>query len=139
MVRVPDQKIGAAITHCGIGFSVSNTTESISFRWQSQTRCQRVLLTAILPVHPAACDFQLILAQMQERHPTQSSNDQEFLVATFTAAIEGFNLAKEIMNVPFAKAAFGSVSIILGMIRVRRGLLGSFCLTTQARIGFDAR
>jgi hypothetical protein len=36
-----------------------------------------------------------------------------------STAIEGFNLAKEVVNIAPAKAAFGSVSIILTMIRVR--------------------
>lgn len=55
----------------------------------------------------------------------QRSNDQDHSTFALNTAIEGFNLAKEVMNIAPAKAAFGSVSIILTMIRVRSSRLQS--------------
>lgn len=58
---------------------------------------------------------------MQGSSKPQRSNDQDNLTSALSTAIEGFNLAKEVMNIAPAKAAFGSVSIILTMVRVRCG------------------
>jgi len=61
----------------------------------------------------------------------RNSNDQNHLIATLNTAIEGFNLAKGVMNIALAKAAFGSVSIILTAIRVRCGCSQSLVLTLR--------
>ena len=55
----------------------------------------------------------------------QKSNDRDHLTSALSTAIEGFNLAKEVINITPAKAAFGSVTIILTMIRVRSSPLQS--------------
>lgn len=55
----------------------------------------------------------------------QKSNDRDHLTSALSTAIEGFNLAKEVINIAPAKAAFGSVTIILTMIRVRSSPLQS--------------
>ena len=55
---------------------------------------------------------------MEESSQPQSPDSQDHLVSALSTAIEGFNLAKEVMSIAPAKAAFGSVSVILTMIRV---------------------
>jgi len=63
----------------------------------------------------------------------QRSNDRDHSTSALNTAIEGFNLAKEVINIAPAKAAFGSVSIILTMIRVRSSRLQS-ALTTLKHV-----
>ena len=49
---------------------------------------------------------------------SQRSKRQDVALSTLNAAIEAMNLAKEVSSVTPAKAIFGSVSVILAMIRV---------------------
>ena len=49
---------------------------------------------------------------------SQRPNEREGVISALNAAIETLNLAKEISTITPAKAVFGSVSVILGMIRV---------------------
>ena len=49
----------------------------------------------------------------------QGPKRQENVLSLLNAAIEAMNLAKEVSSPTPAKAVFGSVSIILTMIRVR--------------------
>ena len=49
---------------------------------------------------------------------SQRPNEQEGVISALNAAIETLNLAKEISSITPAKAVFGSVSVILAMIRV---------------------
>jgi len=46
-------------------------------------------------------------------------NRRDGVLSTLNVAIEAMNLAKEISSVTPAKAVFGSVSVLLTMIRVR--------------------
>ena len=80
---------------------------------------QRVCLVA--PLLPTISNSQFILVPMQGGSRLQRPNDLDDLNSALSTAIEGFNLAKEVMNIAPAKAAFGSVSIILAMVRVRCG------------------
>jgi hypothetical protein len=48
---------------------------------------------------------------------------RENVISSLNVAIETLNLAKEISTIPPAKAVFGSVSIILTMIKVDLFLL----------------
>ena len=50
---------------------------------------------------------------------SQQPKEREKTLSTLNALIEGLNLAKEIATIAPAKAAFGSVSVLLAMIRVR--------------------
>jgi hypothetical protein len=43
---------------------------------------------------------------------------RENALATLNIAIEGLNLTKEVLSITPAKAVFGSVSVVLVMIRV---------------------
>ena len=43
---------------------------------------------------------------------------QDGVLSALNVAIEGLNLAKEISSVTPAKAVFGSVSVLLAMIRI---------------------
>ena len=57
---------------------------------------------------------------------TMNANPQEYqkrdgIVSTLNGGIEALNLAKEVLSITPAKAALGSASILLAMIRV--GLL----------------
>ena len=49
---------------------------------------------------------------------SQQPKGRESKISTLNTAIEGLNLAKEVSGVMPAKAVFGSVSVILTMIRV---------------------
>jgi len=49
---------------------------------------------------------------------SQQPKGQESKISALNAAIEALNLAKELSSVSPAKAVFGSVSVILTMIRV---------------------
>ena len=66
---------------------------------------------------------------MRGYHRPQSPKDQDHWVSALSTAIEGFNLAKEVVNIAPAKVAFGSVAIILAMIRVRSDCPQSFVST----------
>ena len=49
---------------------------------------------------------------------SQRPNEREGVISGLNAAIETLNLAKEISSITPAKAVFGSVSVILVIIRV---------------------
>jgi hypothetical protein len=49
---------------------------------------------------------------------SQRSKRQDATLSTLNVAIEAMNLAKEVSSMTPAKAIFGSVSVILAMIRV---------------------
>jgi len=49
---------------------------------------------------------------------SQQPKGQESKISALNTAIEALNLAKEVSSVTPAKAVFGSVSVILTMIRV---------------------
>ena len=49
---------------------------------------------------------------------SQQSKGRDGVLSTLNMAIDGLNFAKEIVDVTPAKAAFGSVAILLTMIRV---------------------
>ena len=48
----------------------------------------------------------------------QRPKEREGVISALNAAIETLNLAKEISSITPAKAVFGSVSVILAVIRV---------------------
>jgi len=50
---------------------------------------------------------------------SQGPKRREVAVSSLNAAIDALNLVKEAMDMTPIKAAFGSVSVILTMIRVR--------------------
>jgi len=50
---------------------------------------------------------------------SQRPKEREGVLSSLNVAIEGLNLAKEVAGIAPAKAAFGSVSILLTMVRVR--------------------
>ena len=50
---------------------------------------------------------------------TQRPKGRDGIVSSLNMAIDGLNLAKELSSVTPAKAVFGSVGILLTMIRVR--------------------
>ena len=50
---------------------------------------------------------------------TQRPKGRDGVVSSLNMAIDGLNLAKELSSVTPAKAVFGSVGILLTMIRVR--------------------
>ena len=49
---------------------------------------------------------------------SQRPKGQGGAISALNGAIEALNLAKEVSSVPLAKAVFGSVSVVLAMIRV---------------------
>ena len=56
---------------------------------------------------------------------SQRQGGSDSLLSALDVAIEALNLAKEISGITPAKAAFGSVSVLLAMIRVRPPTLRS--------------
>jgi len=50
---------------------------------------------------------------------SQQPKGRDGALSTLNVAIEAMNLAKEVSSITPAKAVFGSVSILLTMIRVR--------------------
>ena len=59
---------------------------------------------------------------------SQRPKEREGVLSALNAAIEVLNLAKEVSSATPAKAIFGSVSIILAMIRV--SIVLDFCCLT---------
>jgi len=57
---------------------------------------------------------------------SQQPKEREGVISALNVAIEGMNLAKEISSITPAKAVFGSVNVVLVMIKVGF-LLQSFC------------
>lgn len=51
-------------------------------------------------------------------NPQRSGEGRETTISALNAAIEAMNLAKEVSSITPAKAAFGSVSFILAMVKV---------------------
>ena len=49
---------------------------------------------------------------------SQQPKGRDGVLSTLNLAIDGLNLAKEVSSVTPAKAAFGTVAILLAMIRV---------------------
>jgi hypothetical protein len=49
---------------------------------------------------------------------TKPQRRQDFTLSSLNVAIEAMNLAKEIASITPAKAVFGSVSVVLAMIKV---------------------
>ena len=60
---------------------------------------------------------------------SQQPKEREGVIAVLNAAIEAMNLAKELSSITPAKPVFGSVSVVLAMIRV-----GFFCRTFVDRL-----
>ena len=50
---------------------------------------------------------------------SQRPKDREGVISLLSTTIEALNLAKEISSITPAKAAFGSVSVLLTMVKVR--------------------
>ena len=61
------------------------------------------------------------------------------VLSTLNLAIDGLNLAKEVASVTPAKAAFGTVAILLTMIRVNPVLSCNEILYTHASPGHDGQ
>ena len=67
---------------------------------------------------------------------SQQSEGREDVISTLNGFIEVLNLAKEVVSIPGAKAVFGSVSVILAMIRVSR-LLTFCCIDYKLKYAQD--
>ena len=59
---------------------------------------------------------------------SQRPKGRDGIISTLNLTIEAMNLAKEVSSVTPAKAVFGSVSVLLTMIKVRSLL---FCCRTS--------
>jgi len=66
---------------------------------------------------------------------SQRPKGQESNISALNAAIEGLNLAKELSTIMPAKAVFGSVSVILTMIRVSSLLSSVGRIQTEVHLG----
>jgi len=68
---------------------------------------------------------------------SQQSNRRDVALSSLNAAVQAVNLAKELSSVTPAKAVFGTVSVILTMIRVS---FHPFCverLWDEMDLGYD--
>jgi len=70
---------------------------------------------------------------------TQRPKDREGAISALNAAVEVLNIIKEVASVTPAKAAFGSVSVLLTMIRVCLALLCSDGLQVHKSPGLDGQ
>jgi len=68
---------------------------------------------------------------------SQRQKGRDGALSSLNVAIDGLNLAKEISSITPAKAVFGSVAIILTMIRVSFLLFYDGIPQAHARPGFD--
>jgi len=68
---------------------------------------------------------------------TQQPRGREGAISALNAAIEALNLMKEVASVTPAKAAFGSVSVLLTMIKVCPVLLCNDGLQAHKYTGLD--
>ena len=68
---------------------------------------------------------------------SQQPKRRDNVLSTLSMTIEVLNLAKEASSITPAKAAFGSVSIILAMIRVRSSIFHSDRFRPHIRVGFN--
>jgi hypothetical protein len=69
---------------------------------------------------------------------TQGPKGRDGVLSTLNVVIEALSLAKEVSSITPAKAAFGSVSVLLTMIRVRF-LPRVDRLRADVYTGFDAQ
>ena len=69
----------------------------------------------------------------------QPPKGQGGVLSSLNMAIDGLNLAKEVASVTPAKAVFGSVSILLTMIRVSFLLFRDEKLQTHTLPGYDGQ
>ena len=68
----------------------------------------------------------------------QEPEEREDITSALNAAVEAMNLAKEVSSITPAKAVFGSVSVILAMIRVSPPL-STGRLQTEMHLGRDGQ
>jgi len=68
---------------------------------------------------------------------SQRQKGREGAIPALNAAIETMNLAKELSSITPAKVVFGSVGVILTMIRVRFLLLCVGRLQAEMHLGLD--
>jgi len=68
---------------------------------------------------------------------SQRPKDREGVISLLNATIEALNLAKEISSITPAKAAFGSVSVLLTMVKVRLLLFCNDLLQVHTSPGQD--
>lgn len=69
----------------------------------------------------------------------KQSKEREGTVSALNAAIEVLSLAKEASSIAPANAVFGSVSIVLAMIRVGSPLFLANGVRTEALLGRDGQ
>jgi len=67
----------------------------------------------------------------------QRPKDREGVISLLNVTIEALNLAKEISSITPAKAAFGSVSALLTMVKVRSSLFCNDLLQVHTYPGQD--
>ena len=70
---------------------------------------------------------------------SQRPKERDGVLSTLNVAIETLNLAKEICSITPAKAAFGSVSVLLIMIRVCCFLFFNYRLPVHISPGVDSQ
>jgi len=70
---------------------------------------------------------------------SQRPNEQEGAISALNTAIEDLNLAENVSSIPQAKAVFGSVIILLALIRVCFLLFRHDLLRVHTQLGFDGQ
>ena len=70
---------------------------------------------------------------------SQQPEGHDAVVSSLNMAIDGLNLAKEVSSATPAKAVFGSVAVLLTMVRVRFLLFRDGTLQTHTQAGHDGQ
>ena len=70
---------------------------------------------------------------------TQRPKGRDATLATLNVTIDALNLAKELSSITPAKAVFGSVSILLVMVKVRFLLLRDEILRSYTQLGHNGQ
>ena len=70
---------------------------------------------------------------------SQRPKGRDRVLSALNVAIDVLNLAKEVSNVTPAKAVFGSVGVLLTMIRVRFGLFCHEIFQVHTQPGLDGQ
>jgi len=69
----------------------------------------------------------------------QQPNEREGAISALNAAVEDLNLARETSSIPPAKAVFGSVVVLLTLIRVFFLLFRYDLLPVYTQLGLDGQ
>ena len=116
-VSVKDFEQVVSRSHASSNVTTANTT-LITSPFARGVQRQDGRSCSDVPAQPARFPFPQLHCVSAMADNSQQPKGQDGLLSSLNVAIDGLNLAKEISSVTPAKAVFGSVAILLAMIRV---------------------